>query len=54
MPPWVMVFSLVTSYALLGVTKYWFVRHALRDVPPEQRVEVIDAIGRTLEKWRWR
>ena len=39
------------AYAVVSVAKLRFTRHALRGIPPEQRVEVIDAVGRALQEW---
>lgn len=48
----VSVIIAVTAYAVAALFKFLTARIALRDVPPEQRVEVIDALGRCFERWR--
>jgi hypothetical protein len=50
---WIVVICFVTA-AAVSAFKYLFARLALRDVPPDQRVEVLDAIGRVFARWRVR
>jgi hypothetical protein len=37
-----------------AVCKYFALRHVLIDVPPESRVEVLQAFSQVLRAWRWR
>ena len=52
---WIIVIGVgIMSTGLLGYWKLRFARLALKDVPVEKRVDVLNAIGGVFEKWRWR